>query len=52
MSNKKLVITLAKNKPSAGAGGAHEVLCFDLRTLSNFFKDHFFSPRYFKTTNH
>jgi hypothetical protein len=29
-------------------GGAQRTLFLDLNTLSNFFKSHFFSPKYFK----
>ena len=40
--------TFCKNNPSAGAGGAHKFLFFDLITFVNFFTVHFFSPTYFK----
>ena len=43
--------TFFKNNPSAGAGGAHKFLFFDLITLVNFFNVHFFSPIYLFTIN-
>ena len=44
----KLIKDLFKNKPSAGAGGAHKLLFFDFRTFLNFFMLHLPSPTNFK----